>query len=185
MPDNTTSSAAEMPQFSMPDFPPLVSAQPDPAWPLGQWCQFILLRYMQDLLAQREVVWRNEQVEGVHQIRVSARRLRTALQTFHALWEPAQVRKHSRYLAEFADTFGVARDLDVMIIYLDSQLHGAHRERRAALNWMLESKRRLRLAQQPELEEALRRLEADEYPRRFVELFSSKPFDIRSGGGQP
>lgn len=173
-----------MPEFSMPEFPPGIDVDPDPGWPLGRWCQHILLGYMRELLAQREVVWLNEQVEGVHQIRVAARRLRTALQTFGSLWDPALVKRHRRYLADFADAFGVARDLDVMIIYLEQQLHGAHRDRRAALQWMLERKRALRKEQQPRLEEVLRSFEEQGYAQEFTSTFSTCPFDIRTGGGQ-
>ncbi|MCB1185726.1 CHAD domain-containing protein [bacterium] len=181
MSDSNDSSTAGIPDFSVPVFPAVLDSPPDPDGQLGPWCQYILLRYMQDLLAQRDVVWRNEQKEGVHQIRVAARRLRTALQTFSALWEPSVVKRHTSYLADFADTFGIARDLDVMIIYLEGQLHGAHRERRAALMWMLERKRRLRLEQQPELEEVLRQFETDRYAHDFVDYFSSKPFDLKGG----
>lgn len=169
-----------MPVFGMPQLPALLQSAPSPDWQFGPWCQYILLSYMRDLLAQREVVWRNEQLEGVHQIRVAARRLRTALQTFGSLWDPELVRRHSRYLANFADTFGVARDLDVMIVYLEGQLHGAHRERRSALDWMLSRKRHLRSEQQPRLEEALLCFENDKYAEEFVELFSNSPMSLES-----
>ena len=176
MPDQKTEQELqETPAFEMPRFPAVMDAEPSPDWALGPWCQYILLRYMQELLAQRDVVWRNEQLEGVHQIRVAARRLRTALQTFSVLWDKAAIRRHTRYLADFADTFGVARDLDVMIIYLEAQLHGAHRERRSALEWMLERKRQLRADQQPRLEEALLNFERTGYALEFVDYFKSKP----------
>ncbi len=185
MPDQMPEQqVGEMPVFSSPRFPANLDTEPSADWQFSHWCQFILLRYMRELLEQREVVWRNEQVEGVHQIRVAARRLRTALQTFSALWDSSAVRQHAKYLARFADTFGVARDLDVMILYLEAQLHGAHRERRAALEWMLERKRRLRAAQQPMLEEALLKLEEDGYPAAFVEFFSSNPCDLATEDGQ-
>jgi CHAD domain-containing protein len=172
---NTKEERQAMPVFGMPRLPALLDSAPSQDWQFGPWCQYILLSYMRDLLAQRELVWRNEQREGVHQIRVASRRLRTALQTFGSMWDPVLIRRHSRYLAKFADAFGVARDLDVMIDYLEGQLHGAHRERRSALDWMLARKRQLRYAQQPRLEEVLLRFENDNYAEEFVELFSNIP----------
>ena len=54
----------------------------------------------------------------MHKIRVSARRIRTALQTFALAWEEGKAKYYSKRFAKFADKFGTARDLDVLGVYL-------------------------------------------------------------------
>jgi CHAD domain-containing protein len=166
------------PQFAEIALPPVVGLPADPDWDLGTYAQHTILTYFRELLAQRRVVWNNEEVEGVHQIRVAARRCRTALQTFEALWEEGEAGRFAKYLARFADTFGVARDLDVLIIYLTEQLNEVSGERRTAYQWLLRRNVALRAQEQQRLEERLRQFEQDGFPSRLVDYFSRRPRDL-------
>lgn len=171
------------PQFAEIALPPVAGQPADPAWDLGTYAQHTILTYFGELLAQRRVVWENREVEGVHQIRVAARRCRTALQTFEALWEDGEAQRFAKYLGRFADTFGVARDLDVMVIYLREQLAGASGERATAYQWLLRRNVALREQEQRRIEERLRRFEADGIAPRLVEFFSRRPVDLWALGG--
>lgn len=166
------------PSFAAVEFPLLLSAEPDPAWELGIYAQFVVLKYFRDLLAQRSVVWDNQDVEGVHRIRVAARRCRTALQTLGALWDAAEVQRFQKYLSRFADTFGVSRDLDVMLIYLREQLATVQGERRAAYSWLLERNAEKRDAEQPKLKRVLLQLENDGFAQALVAYFSRTPVNL-------
>jgi CHAD domain-containing protein len=166
------------PQFSDVAFPPVVDEPADPRWDLGTYAQHTILRLFRALLAQRRIVWDNQEVEGVHQIRVSARRCRTALTTFGALWDTDDVRRWQKYLSRFADSFGVARDLDVMVIYLREQLAGADGERATAYAWLLARNIERRDREQPKLERRLLKLEHDDFPREFVAYFTRRPVDL-------
>jgi CHAD domain-containing protein len=170
------------PQFKDIDFPPVVDEPADPAWDLGTYAQHTILRLFKALLAQRRVVWDNQEVEGVHQIRVSARRCRTALQTFGALWDADEVRRRRKYLSRFADAFGRARDLDVMVIYLSELLAGAAGERRTAYAWLLQRNIERRRAEQPKLERVLLKLEESDFARDFVGFFAHRPVDLWARG---
>jgi CHAD domain-containing protein len=166
------------PSFAAVEFPPLLSAEPDPAWELGVYAQFVVLKHFRDLLTQRQVVWDNQDVEGVHHIRVAARRCRTALQTFGALWDAAEVQRFQKYLSRFADTFGISRDLDVMLIFLRGQLATAHGERRAAYSWLFKRNAEKRKAEQSKLESVLLKLESDGFPKVLAAYFSRTPVDL-------
>jgi CHAD domain-containing protein len=170
------------PQFSDFAFPPVVDEPADPAWDLGTYAQHTLLRLFKSLLVQRRVVWDNREVEGVHQIRVSARRCRTALATFGALWDADEVRRRRKYLSRFADAFGRARDLDVMVIYLGELLAAAEGERRTAYAWLLERNVERRRAEQPRLEGVLLELEQDGFPADFIDFFSTQPVNLWERG---
>jgi len=167
-----------LPRFAAVEFPPLIDGEPDPAWSFGIYAQYVVLHFFRELLEQRRVVWDNEDIEGVHRIRVAARRCRTALQTFSTLWDAAEVQRFQQYLARFADAFGAARDLDVMLIYLREQLAVADGERQAAYRWLLERNAEKRAAEQPRLEQALQRFEDDGVPAALTAFFSRLPVDI-------
>jgi CHAD domain-containing protein len=112
---------------------------------------------------------------------VAARRCRTALQTFGNLWGAERVKRYRKYLASFADAFGVSRDLDVMVIYLREQLAAAQGERAAAYCWLLERNIERRLQEQPRLEKSLLRLEKHGFASEFVDYFSRQPVDLWNG----
>jgi CHAD domain-containing protein len=172
------------PIWTEPEFPPLVSEPLSPAWDLGVAAQHIVLYHFREVLAQRLVVWGNAELEGVHQIRVAARRTRTALQTLGPLWPEAEVARFEKYLVRFATAFGVARDLDVMILYLEEQLAAAQGERAAAYRWLLERNRHKRQEQQPQLETVLVDMEQSAFPLAFVTYFSRTPCDLWALGAQ-
>lgn len=166
--------------FTGIEFPPLASQPADPMWPLGLYAQHTILTRFKELLDQRSVVWLNEDVEGVHQIRVAARRCRTALQTFAPLWPPADVVRFLRYLTGLADAFGTSRDLDVMLIYLREQLATAEGDKAVAYRWLLHRNEQLRAEEQPHLERVLLKLEEDQFAQALVAYFSSTPEDMWS-----
>lgn len=165
-------------EFSVIDFPPLLDTPRDPAWPFGVYAQHTVLFHFRELLAQRAVVWDNEEVEGVHQIRVAARRCRTALRTFGSIWEAAEVKRFEKYLSSLADAFGVARDLDVMLVYLRGQLETAQGDEAAAYRWLLARNEQLRYEEQPELERVLLQMEQDGFAQALVAYFATTPVDL-------
>jgi CHAD domain-containing protein len=167
------------PEFAEVEFPPQVRADFDCSWPLGVAAQVTVLRYFGEMLEQREHAWRAEEVEAVHKLRVAARRTRTALQTFSTLWSgKSEAVRHLKTLGDFAEAFNTARDLDVMIIYLREQLVKADPAKRQALEWLLLRNEELREKQRPLLHKALRRLEKQRVPEKFVAFFSRYPFDL-------
>lgn len=159
-------------------FPDIVSEPLDGSRPFAVSAQATILRYFKELLDARPGVRANEDIEAVHEIRVAARRTRTALQTFAALWSESQCRRWLDYLAKLADTFTIARDTDVLIEYLTKQLKSAEGQRAIAMSWLLERARQRREEEQPGLEKLLRRSEKDGSAQEFVKFFSTTPVDL-------
>jgi CHAD domain-containing protein len=172
------------PVWTTPEFPPLIDEPLDPAWDLGVAAQHVVLYHFREVLKQRQVVWDNAQLEGVHQIRVAARRTRTALQTLGVLWPGQETARFGRYLERFATAFGMARDLDVMIIYFEELLATATGERAAAYRWLLERNRHKRAQQQPQLELVLAQMEESAFPVAFATYFAHTPYDLWALGAQ-
>jgi CHAD domain-containing protein len=57
-------------------------------------------------------------IEGVHEMRVAARRLRSALRVFAPLMDKRRLKKARRDLKEISDALGVVRDQDVAVAAL-------------------------------------------------------------------
>jgi inorganic triphosphatase YgiF len=166
------------PDFASVDFPPILEETLSSAWDLGVAAQYTVLTHFRDMLKRRKGVWENEDVEDVHQIRVAARRCRTALQTFASLWQDKQAGKFADYLAQFATAFNAARDLDVMLIWLKEQLEQSDADHASGYRWLYDRNFEKRQAEQSRLEKALTRLEKDNLPAAFVAYFAHLPIDL-------
>jgi CHAD domain-containing protein len=172
------------PNWTEPEFPPLLDEQLDPGWDLGVAAQHTVLFHFREMLKERQVVWDNAHLEGVHQIRVATRRTRTALQTLRPLWAGPEPKRFEKYLVDFATAFGEARDLDVMILYFAELLAGAEGERAAAYRWLLLRNRHKRAQLQPALEQVLTEMEESAFPIAFVTYFSHEPCDLWALGAR-
>lgn len=93
-----------------PPLPPLVDVHGQARLAI----QAILRRYVRVLMAQDPMVRRGEP-DSVHQMRVAARRLRSALKTFGPLVDEAWAKSLRAELAWLADALGHARDGEVLL----------------------------------------------------------------------
>jgi hypothetical protein len=165
-------------QFTELRFPAVIDQPLGGSQPFALCAQATVLRHFRELLRQREHVMLNDDVEAVHEIRVAARRTRTALQTFGTLWPDSQIKRHLSYLAKLADAFGVARDTDVMVIYIEKQLKTASEPRTEALQFLLRRAKSRRKAEQPELERLLMKTEKGPEGQAFIDYFAGRPLDL-------
>lgn len=120
-------------------------------------------------------------VEAIHGMRVSIRRLRVALSNF-AVCAPKEDRKRLRgRLENLANALGGVRDLDVMIAALKSQLPNRSGEEKAAISALV---RRLRARRRLRLRALANYLRGDEYAS-FKREFSSEPASANSAKPVP
>lgn len=89
-----------------------------PVWPrrkaaAGDAIKAILTHHLLDLLAS-DVAWRRGDPEGVHDIRVAARRLRSNLKTFRELLDTSWVASIRAELRWLANELGARRDTEVI-----------------------------------------------------------------------
>jgi CHAD domain-containing protein len=83
-------------------------------------------------------------VEDLHQMRVSTRRMRAAWRVFDDAFKPARTQKLRRRLRVVADRLGAVRDLDVLIEGLESYRAGLDPEQQPGLEPLLAVWRRQR-----------------------------------------
>lgn len=120
-------------------------------------------------------------VEAIHDMRVTIRRLRVALSNF-AVCAPKEDRKRWReQLENLAGALGGVRDLDVMIAALKSQLLNHSGEEKAAISALI---RRLRARRRLRLRALINYLRGEEYAG-FKREFSSEPASAGSSEQLP
>ena len=93
----------------------------DPKDPARLAVQAMLRRYVRAFMANDQAVRRGAD-DGVHQMRVAARRLRSALRTFRPLVDTAWAQSLRSELAWIADSLGGARDAEVLLARLRTDL---------------------------------------------------------------
>jgi inorganic triphosphatase YgiF len=108
---------------------PQATAAPDPPRPAAvspgdssrAIVQSVLCRYVRNFM-WRDIDARRGADDAVHQMRVAARRLRSALRTFRPVLDGAWADGLREELAWVADELGVARDAEVMLALLHREL---------------------------------------------------------------
>lgn len=85
----------------------------------------VVLRYLEGQATRLRVLEpaaRRDEPDAVHQMRVTARRLRAALQAFPALWPPSSTTPLKDDLKWLGQVLGDARDIEVLVGYLETEL---------------------------------------------------------------
>ncbi len=117
----------------------------------------------------RAAEWTEGCIEDVHQLRVSTRRARSAIDLYHDVLPSSRAKRVISKLKRIRQAAGEARDCDVLILRLSD---GAGRKNsREELDRILKRLRRQRASAQPPIREACKRLTAkDKLQRRTDQL---------------
>lgn len=113
------------PRALAPPDPPMVAPGPDPS--MAEVVQQAIASAVQRLLAHDPVVRLDLAPVGVHQARVSTRRLRSDLRTFEIVLDETWAEDLRAELSWLADALGAVRDVDVLGIRFRRDLSGFDR----------------------------------------------------------
>lgn len=105
--------------------------------------------------------------EGVHDMRVASRRLRSALRDFAPHLRKTQIAPSAKQLKEIADKLGVVRDLDVAIIALEKLQKKANSEISSGLQRIIEDQKAGLDPARKELTQALNYRKLSQLKRSF------------------
>jgi len=84
-----------------------------------EWAAIVLRVRFDEVIELRVAALDFSDIEGVHQMRVATRRLRSALRDFLPLLKKRPLKRVRRNLKEIADALGAVRDQDVAILALE------------------------------------------------------------------
>jgi CHAD domain-containing protein len=137
----------------------------------------ILIRW-HEMMSYEQGTLLGEDIEELHAMRVSSRRLRSALDAFEGAFPPKRFRPYVRQVKRITDVLGDARDLDVAIERLQAMATDAAPDERPGLYGLIDRFHRERRLQDPVIAELFADLHRRGFPRKF-ERFVTKHTGVR------
>jgi CHAD domain-containing protein len=139
-----------------------------PDVPLSRCARLIVETRFREMMFYREGTLLGVEIEELHSMRVSSRRLRSAMRNFRDCFVREPFDAHIERVKEIADTLGAVRDLDVRIAWFDSFLEAAPEAEHAGARLLLAHARAERDAARGPLVNLLERLEEENYAESFL-----------------
>ena len=141
-----------------------------PGVPLARCARLIVDTRFREMMSFRDGTMAGADIEQLHSMRVSSRRLRSAMRNFRPCFEPAGFKLHIERIREIADTLGAVRDLDVRIDWLEKMLTTARRDDRAGMRLLLSRARIARDRARVPMIDLLERLSRERYATEFLDF---------------
>ena len=127
----------------------------------------VILTRWREMMSYREGTLLGEDIEELHAMRVSSRRLRAAMDAFAEAFPRRSFRAHLREVKSVTDTLGAARDLDVAIARLRAMLPGTPADERPGLEGLIARYAADRATEGARIAELFRRLDDERFAERF------------------
>jgi CHAD domain-containing protein len=128
----------------------------------------VILTRWTEMMSYREGTLLGEDIEELHAMRVSSRRLRAAMDAFEAAFPPKSFTRYLRQVKEITDVLGDARDLDVAIERLTGLLGEVRRDERPGIEGLIARYREERAAEDPVIAALFARIDEGDFERRLV-----------------
>lgn len=121
----------------------------------GDGIRLILRARFEEMRSFRDAALDWSDIEGVHDMRVASRRLRSALRDFMPYLRERKFRRSNRALKNLADALGAVRDQDVAIMALEELALSAPSEVSAGIEQFADKRRLKRDSARSRLEQAV------------------------------
>lgn len=133
----------------------------------------IIITRWREMMHYRDGTLAGEDIEQLHAMRVSSRRLRAAMDAFEAAFPRGEFRRHLRQVKEITDVLGDARDLDVATERLAAIRSELAPDEQPGVDGLIRRYRGERAGQTPVIAALFERIEAEEFGQR-LEAFIAK-----------
>jgi CHAD domain-containing protein len=128
----------------------------------------VILTRWTEMMSYREGTLLGEDIEELHAMRVSSRRLRAAMDAFEGAFPAKSFRRYLKQVKEITDVLGDARDLDVAIERLTGLLPGMRRDERPGIEGLIARYREERAAEDPQIQALFARIDDTGFERRLA-----------------
>lgn len=127
----------------------------------------VILTRWREMMSYRDGTLAGEDIEQLHAMRVSSRRLRAAMDAFAAVFPQASFRRRLRVVKEITDTLGAARDLDVAVEGLEAIIGDFDDDERPGIGALAAEYRGHRADEAAHIAALFARLERERFARDF------------------
>lgn len=127
----------------------------------------VILTRWREMMSYRDGTLLGEDIEQLHAMRVSSRRLRAAMDAFEAAFPRKGFRPLLRTVKEITDVLGAARDLDVAIERLSRALADVPPDERPGIEGLVARYRQERAEEDPAIAALFARLDEERFEERL------------------
>ena len=128
----------------------------------------VILTRWSEMMSYRDGTLLGEDIEELHSMRVSSRRLRAAMDAFEGAFPRKTFRPLLRQVKEITDVLGDARDLDEAIDRLSRSVTDTPPDERPGIEGLVARYRADRAAESPEIEALFARLDKERFEERLA-----------------
>ena len=132
----------------------------------------IIVNYFHEMMSYKEGAKEGADIEFVHEMRVTSRRLRAAMDNFADCFPKKPFKKHYKKIRAITRTMGAVRDLDVLIVRFQNELTNLTEVEQADIRGLIEHLQgEHKEARQPMLM-LFEELEETGFETEFLEFFN-------------
>ena len=111
-------------------------------------------------------------IEALHNMRVSSRRLQTAMKIFRSCFPQKQFARHYKRIKGLIQSLGVVRDYDVFIAMLEKHDKTLLPKDQRAIELLIARQQHLRLMERKRLLQTLTVFRNEEYGKKFIQFIN-------------
>jgi CHAD domain-containing protein len=127
----------------------------------------IVLTRWREMMSHRDGTLAGEDIEELHAMRVSSRRLRAAMDAFADVFPKESFRVYLNEVKRITDTLGDARDLDVAIEHLEQLIPRVEPLDRPGIEGLIDRYEERRRAEDVHIHALFERLDNERFAERF------------------
>lgn len=132
----------------------------------------IIASYFQQMMSYKEGAKDGTDIEFVHDMRVTARRLRAAMDNFADCFREKPFKKHYKKIKAITRTMGAVRDLDVLIARFQKELSTLSEVEQVDLRQLIEHLQYEREEARKPMLTLFAKLEETDFEKKFMEFFT-------------
>ncbi len=149
--------------------PKIKNASPDET--LRVCARQIIVNYFRQMMSYKEGTKEGSDIEFVHEMRVTSRRLRTAMDNFGACFPEKAFNKHYKKVKSITRTLGAVRDLDVLIARFEKELSTLPETEQSDIRGLIENLQQKHKAARKPMLTLFMKLEETGFETEFLEFF--------------
>ena len=132
----------------------------------------IIVNYFHEMMSYKEGAKAGTDIEFVHDMRVTSRRLRTAMDNFADCFPKKPFKKYYKQIKAITQIMGAVRDLDVLIVRFEDELMDLIEVEQADLRGLIAHLQRERKEAREPMLRLFEELEATGFETEFLEFFN-------------
>jgi len=131
----------------------------------------IIVNYFHQMMSYKEGAKAGNNIEFVHQMRVTSRRLRAAMDNFVDCFPEKAFNKHYKKVKSITRTLGAVRDLDVLIARFEKELVPLPEAEQTDIQRLIENLQQEREEARKPMLRLFAKLEETSFERKFLTFF--------------